>query len=124
VLTIAIAILVFFATAVLDVVQAYAFEAYQKRDPNRTSLLSIVEYGITLFTFYAFIEHSWWFAVPEIAGLVVGSQISVRRIRAAERKSALQVGMPVASTTDRGMMIAHGRHPDRSWDPSPGTTPS
>lgn len=83
-------VVVFLSTLALDVIQAFSFEAYQRRDANTTTILSVVEYAIGVFAFYAFVTHSWWLVVPELAGLVVGSQVSVRYLKAREARAACQ----------------------------------
>lgn len=75
-----IGVVVFCLTAALDVVQAYWLRAYNARQAGRAAALSVLEYAIGCFSFFAFVEHSWWLVLPEVAGLVVGSLFAIRRI--------------------------------------------
>lgn len=79
-LDIVLSVLVFLSTAVIDAVQTLGLRAYERRDANAVTLWSVIEYAVSCFCFFAFIGYSWWLILPELLGLIAGSQWSMRKI--------------------------------------------
>lgn len=95
-INILIGVVVFCSTFLLDVVQTSWLVAFNARRANRASALGVAEWCIGAVVFYAFLGRSWYFALPEVAGLYVGSQFGIRRLARRERDQV----SPSLSTQD------------------------
>ena len=76
-----LSVVVFFASAALDYVEAYYVRAVGALAPHRAAQMSVLMYVISLVGFFSVLAYSWWLLIPECAGLYFGSVVAIRRMR-------------------------------------------
>lgn len=72
-----LAIGVFISAVAFDFADSANTQAVTQGKPHQAALWSCAMYIIGLVGFYALVDVSWWLAIPECAGLYVGSWFAV-----------------------------------------------
>lgn len=76
-----IAIGVFVSALLIEACDTLNVLAVSQGRPLAAAAASVGMYALGLIGFWAFIEVSWWMAVPEVIGLALGSYVTVERSR-------------------------------------------
>lgn len=76
-----IALGVFVSALLIEACDTANVLAVAQGRPVAAAIASVIMYALGLIGFVAFVEVSWWMAIPEVAGLATGAYVSVKRQR-------------------------------------------